>query len=192
METVSISNSVANERNRQLNNVVREQSPKLLNFIRKQIDDANDAEDILQDVLSGFSLQFMADDPINSVTGWLYRAARNRIVDVFRRKKTTSFSDLESDSDDNSFLNSIFSEGESPEDELWNAEISTAIRTALDQLPAEQKEVFILHEIEGLPYSEISELTGETISALTSRKRYAIGRLQMLLTDLYDDLNTDN
>ncbi|MBI1306160.1 MAG: sigma-70 family RNA polymerase sigma factor [Bacteroidetes bacterium] len=188
MEGIIISENVERERNRKLETIVRENSPKLLSFIRRQVNDTMEAEDVLQDVFAHLTSGIPSIDDVESVSGWLYRVARNKITDLFRKKKNRSFSELDSGTD-RQYIESAQSSKSSAIDDLWNESVAIAIEEALLELPAEQREVFLLYEIEGLSFREIAELTGENISTLISRKQYAVRLMRELLSDFYEELN---
>ena len=158
--------------------VAREQS-RLLRFIRRQVADPHDAEDILQDVFQRLVEANALLMPIEHVTGWLFRVARNRIIDVFRKKRP----------DDELGLDDLLrSPDPGPEEEFERAARLEAIEAALAELPEEQRRVFIAHEVEGRSFKEMAEESGVSINTLLSRKRYAVLRLRERLQDIYDDL----
>ena len=158
--------------------VAREQS-RLLRFIRRQVADPHDAEDILQDVFQRLVEANALLMPIEHVTGWLFRVARNRIIAVFRKKRP----------DDELGLDDLLrSPDPGPEEEFERAARLEAIEAALAELPEEQRRVFIAHEVEGRSFKEMAEESGVSINTLLSRKRYAVLRLRERLQDIYDDL----
>jgi RNA polymerase sigma factor (sigma-70 family) len=171
------------------------ESNKLLNYIKKYLP-AADAEDILQDVFSQLFVGFEQIKSIESVTGWLFKTAMNRIIDLKRKKKPDLLQDKKvinyhSDEDSPLMLEEIVpSLNSSPEDEIMRKVIWEQIEETLDELPEAQREVFILHEFEDRSFKEISSITGESINTLLSRKRYAILYLREKLIDLYEQLKT--
>jgi RNA polymerase sigma factor (sigma-70 family) len=163
--------------------VTREES-RLRGFIRRRVPDARDAEDILQDVFSALVEANRLLVPIDHVTGWLFRVARNRITDLFRaRRPEVSEEPLELD-------DVLPSPDAGPEEEYARGVLLEALEQAIGELPAEQRDVFIAHELEGRSYKEISAATGVGVNTLLSRKRYAVLRLRERLRSAYDELTT--
>jgi RNA polymerase sigma factor (sigma-70 family) len=161
--------------------VTREES-RLRGFIRRRVPDARDAEDILQDVFSALVEANRLLVPIEHVTGWLFRVARNRIIDLFRaRRPEVSAERLE--------LGDVLpSPDAGPEEEYARAVLLEALEQAIDELPVDQRDVFIAHELEGRSFKEISAATGVGVNTLLSRKRYAVLRLRERLRSAYDEL----
>ena len=157
--------------------MTREQS-RLRNFIRRRVADPRDAEDILQDVFTELVEANQLLMPIEHVSGWLFRVARNRIVDLFRRKKGESL-ELE---------DLLPSRDAGPDAELARATLLEELETALAELPKEQRDVFVAHEIEGKSFKEMADESGVGINTLLSRKRYAVLHLRERLRKTYDDL----
>jgi RNA polymerase sigma factor (sigma-70 family) len=144
-----------------------------------------DAEDILQDVY----YQLAAADPeerIAEASSWLYTVARNKITDWYRKKKTLPFSSLVADSEEDEFLDFMDEVSPLPDQTLENSFFREAMMEALGELPEAQRDVFIMHELEGIPYEEISRITGEKVNTLLSRKRYAVKYLQNQLAEFQD------
>jgi RNA polymerase sigma factor (sigma-70 family) len=169
--------------------VVRERS-RLLNFIRRRVPDPRDAEDILQDVFYELVEANRLLMPIDHITGWLFRVARNRIIDLFRRKKPVLFSDVDAADEDDEWLrfeDLLPSPDAGPEALYARGVLLAAFDLAVDELPPEQREVFVAHEIEGLSFKEIAARTGVGLNTLLSRKRYAVLHLRERLQSIYDD-----
>jgi RNA polymerase sigma factor (sigma-70 family) len=164
-------NRMSRERDRRIADVVARERFRLLHFIRRRVRDPRDAEDILQDVFSALVEANQLLMPIEHVTGWLFRAARNRIVDLFRRKRPEVL-ELE---------NLVPSPDAGPEALYERRAFLEAFEEALAELPPEQREFFIQHEIEGRSFKEIAAESGVNVNTLLSRKRYAILRLRELL-----------
>jgi RNA polymerase sigma factor (sigma-70 family) len=162
---------------------------KLLGYIRNRIPDRLDAEDILQDVFYQLTLGFRDLDRIQNLTAWLYRVTENRIIDRFRKKKPVSISYTEAtrEGEDGPLtLEEILpSLGSDPEDEDIKEMIWETIGEVLDNMPAEQRDVFVSTEFDDLSFREISEKTGIGINTLISRKRYAVLELRSKLEELY-------
>ena len=174
-----------------LSEVVKREQSRLGRFIRLRVPDRLDAEDILQEVFYELVEANRLLMPIEHVTGWLYRVARNRITDLFRKTKPKSFSDTAA-ADENDELLRLedmlpFSDA-GPEALYARNLLLRELELAFDELPAEQREVFVAHELEGRPFKEIAALTGIGVNTLLSRKRYAVLHLRTRLRSLYDEL----
>jgi RNA polymerase sigma factor (sigma-70 family) len=171
--------------------VVRERT-RLVNFIRRRIRDPNDAEDILQDVFHEFVRAYRLPAPIEQVSAWLFRAARNRIVDRFRKKKEEPLADLfeEDDADGEYRLDLSLPAHDAGPDALYaRAVLLDALQAALDELPPDQREVFIAHELEGRSFKDMAAESGVTLNTLLARKRYAVLHLRARLQAIYDELD---
>ena len=165
---------------RRIADVVDREQSRLRNYIRRRVADPRDVEDILQDVFSELVEANQLLMPIDHVTGWLFRVARNRIIDLFRRKKPDSF-----DEDGEALLPSA---DEGPEAAYARRVLLDELEHAIGELPKEQREVFIAHEIEGRSFKEMAAATGVSINTLLSRKRYAVMQLRARLQGVYDEL----
>ena len=167
---------------------------RLLKFIRSRVRAIEDAEDILSEVFYNFARVNDMANPVEQTAAWLYRAARNRIIDHYKKKKDISFSALVDDEDDGSdddlsdFIDILSADENTPETEMLRAMVWDAIKNALDELPQSQRDIFIQTEFEGLPVKEIAEKTGVPVNTLLSRKHYAVKYLRQRLSGLYDDL----
>jgi RNA polymerase sigma factor (sigma-70 family) len=170
---------------------IARQSPRLRNFVRRRVPDAADAEDILQDVLFALVESYRLPRPVEHVGAWLFRAARNRIVDFFRRKRTGALPGMDPAAADESDFGAIEellpSTGAGPEAEFTRAVLLEELDAALNELPPEQREVFVAHEIEGFSFKEIAARTGVGVNTLLSRKRYAVLHLRERLREIYDE-----
>jgi RNA polymerase sigma factor (sigma-70 family) len=166
---------------------------RLLGYIRKRIPDSYEAEDILQDVFYQLTVGFRDIRTIENLKAWIYKVTGNKIIDSFRKKKPDNFSGshLNGSSDEEvPSLADILPSGEaSPDDELFRELIWEKIQEGLDEMPENQSLVFSLHEFEEKSFREISEITGETVNTLLSRKRYAVLFLRKKLESLYHLLN---
>lgn len=183
------------ERNTIVSNAIKTDGRRLLGFIRKRVRTEEDAEDILQDVFYQLIRSYNITEPIEKLTSWLFTAAGNKIIDWYRKRKTESESTqgvLTSDENgelyQRSFEDILFDPSENPEDIYFRSLVWTEIDDALNELPVEQSTVFIMHEFEGKSFNEIAELTGEQVSTLLSRKRYAVLYLRERLRDFYNEL----
>jgi len=170
------------DQDQRISEVVTREESRLRGFIRRRVPDARDAEDILQDVFSALVEANRLLVPIEHVTGWLFRVARNRIIDLFRaRRPVVSGERLE--------LDDVLPSPEAgPEEEYARGVLLEALEQAIGELPAEQRDVFIAHELEGRSFREISAATGVGVNTLLSRKRYAVLRLRERLRSVYDEL----
>jgi RNA polymerase sigma factor (sigma-70 family) len=181
------------DRNNEITAAVLRERSKLASFIRQRVRDASDAEDILQDVFHDFVRAYRLPEPIEKASAWLFRVARNRIVDRFRKTRGRPASGVTADPDD--------SESEyrldlalpaldaGPEAMFARSLVLTALQRALDELPADQRDVFIAHEIEGSSFKDIALQSGVAINTLLARKRYAVLHLRTRLQTLYDELD---
>jgi RNA polymerase sigma factor (sigma-70 family) len=174
-------------------NTFLKEKDKLLGFIRSRVSTVEEAEDILQDVFYQFVVGFETIESIDRVTSWLYSVARNKIIDRYRRDaarpKRTDFELLSGKDDDTPLtLQEILPDlDNTPESTLLREAIWDEITEALAGLPADQREIFILNEIEEKGFREIAEETGVSINTLLSRKRYAILALRKRLQSFYND-----
>ncbi len=173
--------------------VLRERS-RLTGFIRRSVRDQTDAEDILQDVFHEFVEAYRLPEPIEQVSAWLFRVARNRIVDRFRKKKEQSLDDIddegERDADDAYRLDLALPSPEGgPEAQYARRLLLDALQRSLDQLPQAQREVFVAHEIEGVSFKELASRSGAPVNTLLARKRYAVLQLRERLQTVYDELD---
>lgn len=172
----------------------RKENGKLLSFIRGKVSSVEEAEDILQDVFYQFVAGFESIESLDRVTSWLYSVARNKIIDRYRRDATrpkkADFDGAISHDDESALtLQEILPDlDNTPEASLLREAIWDEITLALDELPADQREIFIQNEMEERGFREISEETGVSINTLLSRKRYAIIALRKRLQRFYDDL----
>ncbi len=167
---------------------VNQYGRQLLGFIRGKVNTDEDAEDVLQDVWYQFSS--LGDiETLESVSGWLYRVARNKVTDRFRKKKNESLEDFSLMSEDGEldFKNILLAETRTPEDEFMKKMFWDELMTALDELPEKQREVFVMNELEDMSLQSIADLKNENIKTIISRKGYAIKTLREKLKILYND-----
>jgi RNA polymerase sigma factor (sigma-70 family) len=163
---------------------------RLRNYIRKHVVDFEAAEDILQDVFVELVESYRLLKPIEQVTGWLFRVAKNRIIDRFRSRKLDSLSETPPGWDDDGVtLEDMLPSPDAGPDALYaRSVLLDAIEDALDDLPPEQRSVFVAHEWDGLSFKEISESSGVSVNTLLSRKRYAVLYLRRRLKSIYQEL----
>jgi RNA polymerase sigma factor (sigma-70 family) len=167
--------------------VARERG-RLRNFIRRRVPDPSEAEDILQDVFFEFVEAYRLPAPIEQVGAWLYRVARNRIIDRFRKKREEPMPRQSGDDDDEHWLeNALPSPDAGPDAAFARAVLLEALSAALDELPQAQREVFIAHELEGRSFKELAAASGVAVNTLLARKRYAVLHLRARLQAIYDD-----
>jgi RNA polymerase sigma factor (sigma-70 family) len=178
------------EQDRRISEVVKREQSRLGNFIRRRVPDPRDVEDILQEVFYELVEANRLLMPIEHVTGWLFRVARNRITDLFRKKKPESFSDAAAPGDDEELmrLEDLLPSPDAGPDALYaRSVLLDELEFALDELPEEQRQVFVGHEIEGRSFKELAAETGVSVNTLLSRKRYAVLHLRERLQSIYDE-----
>ena len=181
---------MALEQDQRISDVVKREQSRLRNFIRRRVPDPLDAEDILQDVFYRLVEANRLLMPIEHVTGWLFRVARNRITDLFRKKDPENFSEIEPVDEGNELLqfeDLLPSPDAGPEAIYARRVLLDEMERALDELPREQRAVFVAHEFEGRSFKELSAATGESVNTLLSRKRYAVLHLRERLRRVYDE-----
>jgi RNA polymerase sigma factor (sigma-70 family) len=166
--------------------------PRLRNWLRQQLLQRTDVEDLLQDVFHEFVLAHRALEPIGDATAWLFRVARNRLIDHARRRKTHSRMVVEVDDEGADALEDLLPDPRGGPDAHYARQVLIAeLEQALDELPAAQRDVFIAHELEGRSFAELAESTGERINTLLARKHYAVRALRARLQEVYDDWITN-
>ena len=176
------------EQDQLISEALERDRPRLRSFIRKYVADTGEAEDILQDVFYELIEAYRLMKPIEHVTGWLFRVARNRIVDLFRSRKTSSLNDSVSAEENGDTLEDFIpSEDAGPEAAYARNLLLDALDEALDELPMAQRDVFVAHELLGRSFKEISAETGITVNTLLSRKRYAVLHLRQRLQSIYEN-----
>jgi RNA polymerase sigma factor (sigma-70 family) len=154
------------------------------------VPDPSDAEDIVQEVFYELVEANRLLMPIEQVTGWLFRVARNRITDLFRKKRSEAFSDAVFEGEDGEALrieDLLPSPDAGPEAVYVRNMLLDELELALDELPKEQRDVFVAHELEGLSFKEMAAQTGVSVNTLLSRKRYAVLHLRERLQSIYDE-----
>lgn len=182
--------AMALEQDERISEVVKREQSRLRNFIRRRVPDPSDAEDVLQDVFYKLVEANRMLMPIDHVTGWLFRVARNRIIDLLRRKKPESFSDGTAAKDDEERLRleDLLPSPEAGPEALYVRKVFLEeLELAIEELPEEQRAVFVVHEFEGRSFKEMATETGLSINTLLSRKRYAVLNLRERLQDIYDE-----
>ena len=178
------------EQDRQISEIVAQERSRLRNFIRRRVPDPSDVEDVLQDVFYELVEANRLLMPIEHITGWLFRVARNRIIDLFRKKKPENFSDKAIVNEDDELLrfeDLLPSPDAGPEALYARRVLLQEVALAIEELPDEQREVFMAHEIDGRSFKEIAEQTGVSMNTLLSRKRYAVLHLRERLQSIYNE-----
>ena len=181
---------MALEQDQRISEVVKREGSRLRNFIRRRVSDPGDVEDVLQDVFYRLVEANRLLMPIDHVTGWLFRVARNRITDLFRKKKPGPFSNAAVEDEEGELLqieDMLPSPDAGPEALYFRNLLLDELELALDELPDEQREVFIAHELEGRSFRELSAEMGVSVNTLLSRKRYAVLHLRERLRSIYDE-----
>jgi RNA polymerase sigma factor (sigma-70 family) len=179
------------EEDRRISEVVEREQSRLRNFIRRRVPDARDAEDILQDVFYELVEANRLLVPIDHVTGWLFRVARNRITDLFRKKRTEGIRDAAVAGEDGEVLrleDLLPSPEAGPDAAYTRSLLLEELELAVDELPEEQRDVFVAHELEGRSFKEMAAETGVSVNTLLSRKRYAVLHLRERLQRIHDEL----
>ncbi len=192
-DLLTLNSRMAVSEDRGLSDTITRYQKRLMGFIRPRVQSTEDAEDILQEVFYELSESMRYTQPIEQLTGWLYTVARNRITDLYRKKKATPFSLIASDDEDDDGATLALSEllsdpGNNPETEYLRSLVWQQLRQALDELPQNQREVFEWTELEGISFKEIAVKTGESVNTLISRKRYAVLHLRDRLSDIYEEV----
>ncbi|GGG58168.1 RNA polymerase sigma factor [Hymenobacter glacieicola] len=201
METIAYpldaSLMTAGHQDLQIQEAVRTQRTRLLAFIRRRIPDETEAEDVLQDVFAELVESYRMLKPVEQAAAWLFRVARNKITDLYRRKKPVSLENemalFAADGEENTLLlaDILPAPDDAPENRLLRETLMEALSDALAELPAAQRQVFIWHELEDKTFREMEEETGVPLKTLISRKHYAVQHLRKRLQTLYTELFTD-
>jgi RNA polymerase sigma factor (sigma-70 family) len=184
---------MAREQDQRITDVVERERSRLRNFIRRRVADPRDAEDILQDVFYELVEANRLLMPIDHVTGWLFQVARNRITDLFRRKAPEPLSDAAVATDDDQLLRleDLLPSADAGPDAMYLRQLLVdELEVAISELPKEQRNVFVGHELEGRSFKEMAAAEGVSVNTLLSRKRYALRRLRERLQRFYDEFTT--
>lgn len=182
------------EQERELRETVRRERSRLLDFIRRRLPDPDEAEDVLQDVFYELAEAYQLTKPIERVASWLFAVARNKINDWYRRPKMASLDapvgGASEDDEESPVLGEwlAVADGAGPDAELFRETLMDALTEALDELPTEQREVFVRHELEGQSFKQIAADLGVSQNTLLSRKHYAVLYLRERLREFYEDL----
>jgi RNA polymerase sigma factor (sigma-70 family) len=188
-DALTIATQMTAERTNNITRVIKEYSRRLLGFIKQRVNVNEDAEDILQDVFYQFA---GSTEPIERAGSWLFTVARNKITDSYRKQKLPLAEDVfgasETDDDDFDWKEILLAAGPNPETEYLRNLFWEELQLALAELPAEQSDVFVQNEIDGVPFKDIAAQTGLSVATLISRKRYAVIHLRERLRVLRDEL----
>ena len=175
-------------RNRRISEVIHRERRRLFHFIRKRVDNEGDAEDILQDVFYELIEAYRLMKPVEHASAWLYRVARNRIIDRFRKKRPEAEVPFNASEEEPLRLEDLLpSPDAGPEALFARSVLLEELEAALEELPEEQREVFIAHEMDGRSFKQIAEETGLSINTVLSRKHYAILHLRRRLEAIYKE-----
>src|ERR1700732_2810407 len=183
---------MVDEQDQRISETVAREQARLRNFIRRRVQSREDAEDILQDVFSELVEAYRLMHSIEQVGAWLFRVARNRITDLFRKKRPEALQDHKTstmDGEQFTFEDLLPSSDGGPGAAYRRAELLDELDNALDELPEEQREVFIAHEMEGRSFKELAAESGLTVNTLLSRKHYAVMHLRERLRGIYEEFN---
>ncbi len=172
----------------ELEKAFRADSEKLFQFIRRRIRTDEDAEDILQEVFSQLVATYSVTEPIEKITSWLFAVAKNKVIDWYRKRKTTTLTAKEDDEGETRGLEDVlFNPFDTPDEVYGRSIVWAALADALEELPEEQRSVFVMHEMDGMSFKEIAGITGTPVNTLLSRKRYAVLHLRDRLQEIYDE-----
>jgi len=186
----ALENGLMTQQDQRISDSVKRNYASLRAFIRKRVADQSDAEDILQEVFYELVEAYRMMQPIEQVTAWLFRVARNRIIDLFRRRarEGTAGTKVNDEGEELSLEELLPSSDAGPDAAYARTVLLDALDEALDELPAEQRDVFVAHELMGYSFKEIAEQTGISVNTLLSRKHYAVLHLRERLESFYDEL----
>jgi RNA polymerase sigma factor (sigma-70 family) len=190
MDTTLVPEALMAEQDKRIAETVARERGRLGRFIRRRVPDPGEAEDILQDVFFEFMEAYRLPEPIEVAGAWLFRVARNRIIDRFRKKKEVPLTELTGEEDEQFWLDEVLPSPEAgPEAAYARRVLMEALHEALEELPAEQSAPFIAHELEGKSFKELAAESGVSINTLLARKRYAVKHLQARLREIYDEFD---
>jgi RNA polymerase sigma factor (sigma-70 family) len=180
------------EQDQRISEVVSREQARLRNFIRRRVPDPRDAEEILQEVFYELVEANRLLMPIEHVTGWMFRVARNRITDLFRKKKPESFSGMAVEDEDGDLLrleDLLPSPDDGPDGIYLRTMLLDELELAINELPPDQREVFVAHEIDGTSFKQMAAETGVNVNTLLARKRYAVRRLRERLQSIHEEFS---
>jgi RNA polymerase sigma factor (sigma-70 family) len=181
------------EENRFLADAMEREEPRLRSFIRRRVLDTSDAEDVLQDVFYELISAYRMMKPVEQMGAWMFRVARNRVTDLFRRRKTVSLQETAGsfEEEDGQTLEDLLPSPDAGPDAVFARQVLLeALEEALEELPQNQREVFVAHEVMGRSFKELSEEMGVGVNTLLARKRYAVLQLRERLSELKNEMAT--
>jgi RNA polymerase sigma factor (sigma-70 family) len=184
---------MAGEQDQRISEAVAREGARLRNFIRRRVPDREDAEDILQDVFYELVEAYRLMKPIEQAGAWMFRVARNRITDLFRKKKPEALADQQTQTMDGEMLaiEELFPSADGGPEEVYARNVLLdELEEALGELPEDQRSVFIAHEIEGRSFKDIAAESGVSVNTLLSRKHYAVMHLRERLRRIYDEIDS--
>jgi RNA polymerase sigma factor (sigma-70 family) len=191
MSEAPSANWMTDEQNDRISEAFGLERARLRNFIRRRVPDENDVEDILQDAFYELVEAYRMMKPVEQVSAWLYRVVRNRITDLFRKKRPESLAHLTAaptDDGETLLLEDVLPSPDAGPEELYARNILLEeLDAALDELPEEQREVFLAHEVEGYSFKDLAAATGVPVNTLLSRKHYAVLHLRQRLQAIHDE-----
>lgn len=192
-ESLHLGTFMTEQQTRIIEQAVSKERTRLFRFIKNRVANEEDAQDILQDVYYQLASNHGIVEGIENMASWLYRVARNKIIDWYRKRKTESIdtSAAFDDDEDETYFSNLAGlstvDSDNPDEIYERTLVWETMYEALNELPEEQREVFVLHELENKSFNEISEMTGVQLNTLLSRKRYAVVHLRERLKDMYDE-----
>jgi RNA polymerase sigma factor (sigma-70 family) len=190
MDTTLTANALMAEQDKRITETISRERGRLRNFIRRRVPDATEAEDILQDVFFEYVEAYRLPEPIEQVGAWLFRVARNRIIDRFRKKREVQLPESPGDDGEEHWLEEVLPSPEGgPEAAYARRVLLKELLAALEELPKEQRDVFIAHELEGRSFKELAAESGASVNTLLARKRYAVLHLRARLQTIYDEFD---
>jgi len=188
MDTTLTANALMIEQDKRITETISRERGRLRNFIRRRVPDATEAEDILQDVFFEYVEAYRLPEPIEQVGAWLFRVARNRIIDRFRKKREVQLPELAGDEGDEHWLDEVLPSPEGgPEAAYARRVLLEELLAALEELPKEQRDVFIAHELDGRSFKELADESGVAVNTLLARKRYAVLHMRKRLQTIYNE-----
>ena len=190
--TQIIMQEIDHQNNQKIENVISKEKSRLLNFIRQRTPTLEDAEDILQDVFYELVQSYRLMKPVEQLASWLFTVARNKITDSYRKKKSSSLEDvahMQEENDEPLFLADILkSNALSADEKMMNDLIMETIADCLDELPKEQRDAFVMHELEDKSMQQIADEMNVSVKTVISRKRYAVLFLRERLQFIYKQI----
>ncbi len=190
MDTTLTANALMAEQDKRITETISQERGRLRNFIRRRVPDANEAEDILQDVFFEYVEAYRLPEPIEQVGAWLFRVARNRIIDRFRKKREVALPEMPGEEEDGHWLEEVLPSADAgPEAAYARSVLLEELFAALEELPSEQRDVFIAHELDGRSFKDLAAEKNVAVNTLLARKRYAVLHLRARLQTIYDEFD---